>query len=56
MSFRLGERAHPSSSVIASGEFMDCAMESRWLATRAQGSDLFAEEHLRNGRCINCDN
>src|SRR5262249_6314401 len=51
--FCFGERVHPSSSVIASGELMDCAMGPRWLATRAQGSGLFAEEHLEEACRIN---
>src|SRR5262245_59872377 len=33
--FCFGERVHPSSSLVASGELMDCAMGPRWLATRA---------------------
>jgi len=51
--FCFGERVHPNSSVIASGELMDCAMGPRWLATRAQGSGLFAEEHLEEACRIN---
>jgi len=37
------------------GEFVHPATRRRWPETRARHSEIFAEERLRNGRCINCE-
>jgi hypothetical protein len=37
------------------GELIDPASRPRWPEIRLQPSALLAEERLRNGRCINCD-
>ena len=36
------------------GELVDPATRPRW-QTRTRCGDFAAEERLRNGRCINCD-
>ena len=37
------------------GEFLEPATRPRWPGTRTRHTDLSAEQRLRNGRCINCD-
>jgi hypothetical protein len=37
------------------GDFLDQATRQMWSETRARHTDLSAEQRLRNGRCINCN-
>ena len=55
--FCFAERKHADRfQVRFGGELIDPATRPRWPATHSRRRDLFAEERLRNGRCINCGN
>ena len=54
--FCFAERNHADQfQARFGGDLIDPATRLRWPGTHAARNHLFAEERLRNGRCINCD-
>jgi len=54
--FCFAERAHAEQfRERFGGEFIDPATRPTWLGSRSLRSVVVAEEHHRNGRCMNCD-
>jgi hypothetical protein len=54
--FCFAEREHAEQfQVRFGGDLMDPPTPARWPRPCMHPSDLSAEQRLRNGRCINCD-